>query len=155
MTTHAKAQTVTNLPSSEKAPRPTRASYARSLYDAIRAVGGPADLGTIIELIPVTDDAQRWSTAKPKKVLQLLLNNKNYGYFAETPDGKWIIAPRDYFDARQQHLDDVKAGRVPRDKPGKHRKLIEVRTVVHAKWPELIAASAIGFALGMLVEKLF
>jgi hypothetical protein len=135
----------------EKAPRPSKASYARSLYDAIRAIGGPADLQTIIEIIPATDDAARWSKAKPLKVLELLVSNRGFGYFVETPDGKWIIAPREYYDKRQQHHIDVRSGAVPRDRPQHRKSVEEIIKVVHAEKIEIACALVSGILIGLAV----
>ena len=143
-----KLRSITN---DTKAPRPTKASYVRSLYDAIRAIGGPADLQTIIDIIPATDDAARWSKAKPRKVLELLVCNRSFGYFAETTDGKWVIAPRTYYDARQQHMTDVRLGRVPRDKPRRHKSIEEIRTLVHAEKFEIATAFVCGILIGLTV----
>ena len=134
-----------------KAPRPTRASFARSLYDAVEAARGPATLQEIIQLIPATDDAHKWDTAKPDRVLKLLIINKTAGYCVETPEGRWQLAPLAFYEKQQEHARDVREGRAQKRKPGKRHTVHEVTEYVHiGKW-EGIAIGAIGAVVGMAI----
>ena len=133
-----------------KAPRPSRASFARSLYDAIESNRGPSTLQEIIQLIPATDDAYKWDTAQPKRVLQLLVSSKTHGYFVEQGD-RWQIAPRAFYESQQQHLEDVRSGKAPKRKRGTSHVAHEVTEYVHIGMWEGIAIGAIGAVVGMAI----
>lgn len=82
------------------APRPTRRSKARALYDAVQSSGGAATLPEIMELLPATDDASKWSTMTPQRIGADLYPVMKQGYLVHDDfTGTWKIAPRDYYDA--------------------------------------------------------
>ena len=86
----------------DKAPRPGRRSFVRSVYDAVYASHGEATLQEIIELIPTTDDAGKWDAATPKRVMEVIQSGITQGYLCDAGGGRWSIAPKSYWKQCQE-----------------------------------------------------
>lgn len=101
---------VMSLIQQEKAPRPTRRSFSRSVYDAIHSNAGASTLDEIIQLIPATDDANKWQTATPDRVTQILKSSEQHGYVQHNPDtDRWSIATLTWYEKMQEHVKDLRA----------------------------------------------
>ena len=91
----------------ERAPRPTRASIQRAIYDAVESLGG--DGGTdkeIRKLLPATDDAERLILRR-KKLDRALYMSQYAGYIVHNPrNNTYKIAPLEYYTARQKVVED-------------------------------------------------
>lgn len=104
----------------ELAPRPTRKSLARSLYDALMVLNGPAPVDQIKEMLPATDDADKWSTATPTRIENILKTTVYQGYvMPDAITGRWRVATRQFYDQAQAHIRD---GQLDRE----HRRLDEM-----------------------------
>lgn len=134
---------------SMRAPRPKKASYMRSLYDSVDAIGGRATLSSIINLIPTTDDAGRWSKAKPDYVSQMLYQAVHAGYLSTGEDENghayWKVAPISYYHARQEAL---KQPAKRREKPKVQRHSLVVERNVKELW----YAGCAGFMAGVIIS---
>ena len=87
------------------APRPTRKSLARSLYDALVSLNGPAPVDQIREMLPATDDAEKWSTATPARIEGILKTTVYQGYvMPDAIDGRWRVATRQFYEQAQAHI---------------------------------------------------
>lgn len=101
------------------APRPSRRSKARALYDAIAGNGGAATLGEIVQLLPATDDCDKWSTLNATQVAVDLRSPIYHGYLVhDSIRGIWKIAPSDYYEKRQAVMKDQLEHRSPPSSPG-------------------------------------
>lgn len=104
----------------ELAPRPTRKSLARSLYDALVSLNGPAPVDQIREMLPATDDAEKWSTATPARIEGILKTTVYQGYvMPDAVPGRWRIGTRQFYDLAQAH---IREGALERE----HRRLDEL-----------------------------
>lgn len=90
------------------APRPPKSGMTRSLYDAVSALGGKAMLSEVIQYLPATDDASRWSKARPDYVRRRLQSSVYHGYLVAGTDEQghayWKVAPLSYYEQRAAEL---------------------------------------------------
>lgn len=94
-----------NVTELNKAPRPTRRSFSRSVYDAILAAGGEATLQEVVDLVLATDDATKWETNSPARVTEVLNSALAHGYLVHDDRKRtWLIAPRSYYEERQEYI---------------------------------------------------
>jgi len=84
------------------APRPARKSYSRSVYDALVSLNGDATVQQIATMLPATDDADKWQTNKPERVMQVLKGAEQHGYVQQVGD-RWRVARFEFYNARQEH----------------------------------------------------
>jgi len=91
------------------APRPTRRSLIRALYDAVEALGtdGGGTISAILGMLPVTDDAEK--AYDNKRIFHNLQQGVHSGYFTHNSVGDYFrIAPLSYYELRQTTLADRK-----------------------------------------------
>lgn len=142
-------------PGARLAPRPTRSSYARSLYDAVESCAGPCTLQEILELIPGTDDAFRWNEAKPTRVLTLLDSGVYQGYLAQTPDHKrWQVASNDYYLSRLAINHAAQSGRNANRKKPVDKQIHTITVYRNLKWIEAAAIALASLTVGMILAPL-
>lgn len=92
------------------APRPGRASYLRSIYDAVEAHGRKATKTDILSLVPSTKDAYKWEKHVSAKRFEDLMYSAVYrGHLIFHPaDKAWSIAPIAYYHERQEHIAKIR-----------------------------------------------
>jgi hypothetical protein len=150
------------LVTTKTAPRPTRKSIARALYDTVDAIGGPATLRQIVDLLPSTDDYDRVINGKGQ-ILHHLQQCGWQGYLVHNSENdRWQLAPISFYNDRRALIKqaDVRS-RAKDDKPIKPDNVYEVSTLKNKQIDSLVFLLGIslafvtgiiaGYALGQLV----
>ena len=137
------------------APRPTR-GLTQLLYDAIEDLGTCKESEIAYILPSLTENTDLY--VDKSRIHQGLISAKSWGYLVHEPStDTWRIAPRSYYNARQQYLKDPKREkrrrnitREPRDQRG--YRTVEVK-VTNWRYVGIAAYLAlfVGFALGYWV----
>lgn len=121
----------------------------KGCYDALDALAGPARIDQIINLLPASDlEPEQYIDAD--RLRKVMMSGKSWGYFNYDPTTqKWTIAPRSYYQQRQEFLHDPdrERKRRPRGKKKEH----EVKVVKVTDWKFTIVFAIFSFLVGLAV----
>lgn len=131
----------------QSAPRPKKRGWTRALYDVCEANRGWSTEDEIAHLLPAAIET---NLLVPHSKLERYLYSAVYlGYLIEN-DGRWNVAPLEYFESRVQYLKDVKGTRGQRRKAAKTKNLSymtpDPRPFWH--WHTMATVFLFGFVLG-------
>ncbi len=135
------------------APRPTRASMLRALYDAVEAAGSVAKIREIKELLPLTDDAHR--LLKKSAIDHGLYNAVYSGYLVHNPkDDTYRIAPLSYYEARQQVVLETRKKNAETLKTPRQSRRAKHEVVFVTNWKLTAVLSWAAFFIGLVTGNL-
>lgn len=92
----------------ELAPPPIqKTSYTYAIYETLRALGKPSSAEEIRKLLPAAMPPHKPKAVTRKQLRKLLYQARHNGYVDHDDSMKYFIAPRDFFDEKHTHRQEL------------------------------------------------